>query len=70
MDSTEVKADPVHQAEQRSGSPSREPIDDLRQAGGLVETGKSRLTTPAGSTSRKSVLPSLLCGRKSAREFR
>src|SRR5271165_6035730 len=33
MDSTEVKADPVLQAEQRSGLLSREPIDDLRQAG-------------------------------------
>ena len=33
MDSTEVKADPVLQAERRSGLPSREPIDDLRQAG-------------------------------------
>ena len=33
MDSTEMKADPVFQAKQRSGSPSREPIDDLPQAG-------------------------------------
>ena len=33
MDSTEVNADPVLQAGRRSGSPSREPIDDLRQAG-------------------------------------
>ena len=33
MDSTELKADPVHQAERRSGSPSREPIDKLPRAG-------------------------------------
>ncbi len=33
MDSAEMKADPVHQAERRSGSPCRESIDDLPQAG-------------------------------------
>ncbi|MGC1720766.1 MAG: hypothetical protein WA746_17440 [Isosphaeraceae bacterium] len=72
MDSTEMKADPVHQAERRSGSPSREPIRlaICRKPVRLVERGKPRLTTAAGSTSRKSGLPSLLCGRKSAREFR
>jgi cysteine desulfurase / selenocysteine lyase len=40
VDSTEVKVDPVLQAEQRSGSPSREPIDDLRQAGAAGGNGQ------------------------------